>query len=333
MAVEESGERRRKTLDPKLDIVFWMLFGAEQNRALLISLLNAVLKPSEPIVSAEVLHAQPERSGVDEKSIALDLRIQLETGEQVDVEMQTQRRPAQRERALYYWARLYAGQALRGAPYENLRRCVVVLIANFVELSSPRFHSVFRVRAQPEGQLLTDHLELHVVELPKLNRALDRNDEPYLAAWARFLSAAGDEDLEALAMEDPVFKQAKDALDRLSADPEARLRAEQREMALFSYELDRAKVRSEGRAEGKAEGRAEGKAEGRAEGKAEGRAEGRIEATSALVRQLLTIKFGELPSDVLQRLAHATEAELQQWSGRLLAASRLDDIFERSPSR
>jgi hypothetical protein len=28
-------------LDPKLDIVFWMLFGAEQNRALLISLLNA----------------------------------------------------------------------------------------------------------------------------------------------------------------------------------------------------------------------------------------------------------------------------------------------------
>jgi predicted transposase/invertase (TIGR01784 family) len=131
-------------LDPKLDIVFWMLFGAEQNRALLLSLLNAVLKPPEPIVFVEVRHAQPERSAVDDKSIALDLRVQLTTGEQVDVEMQTQHRPAQRERALYYWSRLYAGQLLRGARYEELVRCVVVLIANFHELSSPRFIRFFR---------------------------------------------------------------------------------------------------------------------------------------------------------------------------------------------
>jgi predicted transposase/invertase (TIGR01784 family) len=90
-------------LDPKLDIVFWMLFGAEQNRALLISLLNAVLQPSVPIAWAEVERAEPERLGVAEKSIALDVRVRLENGEQIDVEMQTQRHPALRERALYYW--------------------------------------------------------------------------------------------------------------------------------------------------------------------------------------------------------------------------------------
>ncbi len=308
MTIGEAAERRRRTLDPKLDIVFWMLFGAEQNRALLISLLNAVLKPPEPIVAAEVLQAQPERTGLDDKSLALDLRIQLETGEQVDVEMQTQRRPAQRERALYYWARWYAGQPLRGAPYDELRRCVVVLIENFVELQNPRFHSIFRVSAVPDGELLTDQLELHVVELPKLERALDRNDEPKLTAWARFLSAAADEDLEALAMEDPVFKQAKAALERLSADPEARIRAEQRELALISHELDRAKVRRDG--------------------KAEGRAEGRIEATSEIVRRQLTVRFGELPLEVSRRLEHATETDLRKWSERLLFASSLDGVFE-----
>jgi predicted transposase/invertase (TIGR01784 family) len=95
----ERGGKARSTLDPKLDIVFWMLFGAEQNRALLLSLLDAVLVPAAPIVSAVVLHAQPERNGVEEKSIALDVRVQLENGESVDVEMQTQRRPAQRERS------------------------------------------------------------------------------------------------------------------------------------------------------------------------------------------------------------------------------------------
>src|SRR5947207_13012128 len=93
-------------LDPKLDIVFWMLFGAEQNRHLLISLLNAVLRPTVPIERADVEHAEPERLAVDDKGIALDVRVRLANGEQIDVEMQTQRHPALRGRALYYWARL-----------------------------------------------------------------------------------------------------------------------------------------------------------------------------------------------------------------------------------
>jgi predicted transposase/invertase (TIGR01784 family) len=167
------------------------------------------------------------------------------------------------------------------------------------------------VRDIPDGQLLTDHLELHVVELPKLQRALDRNDEPNLAAWAKFLSASDDEDLEALAKENPVFKQAKDALESLSADPEARIRAEMREMALASYELDRAKVRREGKAEGKAKGR--------------------VEATAELVQRMLTKKFGELSPEVQQRLAQASEAELFDWSERLLFATTLNDVFLAAP--
>ena len=44
---------KRRTLDPKLDIVFWMLFGAERNRELLISLLNVALERPSQIVSAK----------------------------------------------------------------------------------------------------------------------------------------------------------------------------------------------------------------------------------------------------------------------------------------
>jgi len=73
-------------------------------------------------------------------------------------------------------------------------------------------------------------------------------------------------------MKDPVLQQAKDALDRLSADPQARVLAEQRELALISYRLDMNMMREEGRTEGEARGRAEGEARGRAEGEARGRA-------------------------------------------------------------
>lgn len=69
-------------------------------------------------------------------------------------------------------------------------------------------------------------------------------------------------------MKDPVLQQAKDALDRLSADPQARMLAEQREMALISYHLDLSKMRKQGFTEGEAQGRAEGEARGRAEGRA-----------------------------------------------------------------
>lgn len=292
-------------LDPKLDIVFWMLFGAEQNRELLVSLLNAVLRPPAPIESAEVQHAEPERLGVDDKSIALDVRVRLANGEQIDVEMQSQRRPALRERALYYWARLYAGQLQRGSAYTDLRRCAVIWITNFHELPEPRFHSIFSLREAHSSAVLTAHFELHLLELPKLSGALDRNDEPTLAAWGRFLTATADDDLETLAMENPVLKQAKDALDRLSADPDARVRAEMREMALISYELDLSKARREGIEQGRVQGQAQ------------------------LLLRLLSAKFGDLPADVGARLATATDGELASWADRVLSVTTLEKVFEQ----
>jgi len=44
--------------------------------------------------------------------------------------------------------------------------------------------------------LLTDHLELHVLELPKLRGALVGMDEPALAAWRRFLASETDDELD-----------------------------------------------------------------------------------------------------------------------------------------
>jgi predicted transposase/invertase (TIGR01784 family) len=235
---------------------------------------------------------------VDDKSIALDVRVRLANGEQVDVEMQTQRHPALRERALYYWARLYVGQQQHGSPYTDLRRCAVIWITNFNELAGQRFHSVFGLREVRDAAPLTDHLEVHLLELPKLREALDRNDEPTLVAWARFLTATVDEDLETLAMENPVLKQAKDALDRLSADPAARERAEQREMALFSHELGLSRARREGKAE--------------------------------QLQEMLTVKFGPLPAGLAERIANASHEELANWANGILSASTLESVFHPS---
>jgi predicted transposase/invertase (TIGR01784 family) len=300
----------RETLDPKLDVVFKMLFGRPENRHLLVSLLDAVLSPRSPIRSLEV-ESELAKGAVDDKGIALDIRIELEDGQQVDVEMQTQPRLARRERALYYWARMYAGQLGRGEGYTALCRCVVVLILAFNELSSDRFHSIFRVREVHDHEELSDQLELHLVELPKLTAA-SKNDEPGLVGWGRFLSAKTDDDLEQLAMTDPVLRQAKAALERLSTDPEARVLAEQRDMALKSYELDLGKAHAQGRAEGRTEGRAEGRTEGRAEG------------TATAVLTLLEARGKNLAPEQRARIAGCRDLSLlDRWLRKAVA---LDDV-------
>ena len=293
----------RKTLDPKLDIVFSMLFGKERNRALLVSLLTAVLRPSAPIDVVEVLRAEPERSIATEKVIALDLRVRLATGEQIDIEMQTQRRPALPARFLYYWARIYAEQLARGDDYAMLRRAVVVVFTNFSLLAGRRFHSIVRLHESHDAELVTDQLAIHVLELPKLNLLSPEEDEPILALWGRFLTASTDEQLESLAMEHPVIKQAKIALDDLSADPIARRQAEQREVALLLHRVDLGTAREEGRVEGRVEGK-----------------------VSTLSR-LLASRFGPVPATVSERLGSASELELDRWLERLLSASRIEDVF------
>jgi len=317
----------RRTLDPKLDIVFWMLFGEVRNRALLISLINAVLRPLVPIEAVEILSSEPERSTVGDKTIALDVRVRLTNGEQVDIEMQSQRRRALPERILYYWARLYAGQLSRGEGYEALRRCAVVLFANFSMLAGQRFHSSFGARERDDAQLLTDQLELHVLELPKLAEGLARNEEPLLGLWGKFLAATSDAELETLAMTDPVLKEAKEALEGLSADPLARIRAEQRETALRAYQFEMGAAWHEGKAEGRAEGKAEGRAEGKAEGRAEGKAEGRAEGKAETLRKLVSLKFGALPDSALQLIATASEAELDSWIERVLTADSVATLL------
>jgi len=290
-------------LNPKLDIVFKLLFGEERNKPLLLSLLNAVLRPPAAIETITILPSEPGKDGVDDKGIALDLRVGLVSGEQIDIEMQSQPRPAGRERALYYWARLYGGQLTRGEHYSALHRCAVVLITDFNELDGQRFHSVFRVQEAHDHSALTNQLEIHLVELPKLPQALLTNDEPDLVLWGKFLTADTDDELERLAMNSPVIKQATEALDRLSADPQARALAEQRELALISYQLDLGKVHAQGEAKGRAEGKAE------------------------TLRKQLTLKFGQLPENVSLRLPTANEPDLDRWLERVLTANSLDAVF------
>ncbi|MGG0937281.1 Rpn family recombination-promoting nuclease/putative transposase [Brevibacillus centrosporus] len=242
-----------KRMNPIVDFVFKRIFGTEENKDLLLSFLNATLKPEEGKQLKEITLVDPHINAdqVGDKASILDVRGKTKTGEQINIEVQLHNKYDMEKRSLYYWAKMYEGQLAEGEPYRNLRKTVTISIVDFSYLPSKSYHSVFRLREDKEKFVLTDNLEIHFLELPKLG-AEHQETSDLLVKWLLFLKAESETKLEELAMSEPTIRKAVNVLEFLSQDAEARRLYEMREKALKD-ELNMVEgAKEEGRTEGKA---------------------------------------------------------------------------------
>jgi predicted transposase/invertase (TIGR01784 family) len=245
------------TLDPSLDVVFKLLFTSRpESNELLIALLTAVLRPQKPFKNVVVRNPEIPREAIENHGTVLDIFAELEDGTRLDIEMQCDRRPSFRKRALYYWARMFGGDLARGSEYDGIRPAISVLFLGYRELRGDRVHSIFRLLEVHDHERFAEEMELHVIELGKLDRATseERRDEAGLLAWTKFFAAKSDEEMKEASMKDAAVEKAHRVLEQVSADPVARRLAEQRLLAEVTWKMDLDAVREEGRAEGEARG-------------------------------------------------------------------------------
>jgi predicted transposase/invertase (TIGR01784 family) len=244
----------RVTLDPTLDVIFKLLFAHERNRDILISFLTAVLKPLSPVASVEILN--PEVPSLDQLSrrVILDIHVRFEDGSHVVVEMQAHRKGTEAQRVLCYWGRVYSDQLPAGGDYKQLRPVLCIVVLGFSVFDQPRFHKTFRVLEVHDHEEFSKNLEIHTLELPKLEHPTPDTDDEAVLDWGRFFAAQSDEELEILAMNNPDLARATEALHTLSADPKARELARARELAEWEYQAGLELAKAEGEARGKAEG-------------------------------------------------------------------------------
>jgi predicted transposase/invertase (TIGR01784 family) len=239
---------------PSNDFVFKRIFGVEENKDILLSFLNAVLKPPEGKELTEITlvdpHIHPNKVG-DKKSI-LDVKAQTAEGERINIEIQVEDKYNMNKRTLYYWAKMYEEQLESGQDYELLNKAITINILNYVHLPTDNYHSVFHLREDVEGYVLCDDMEFHFLELPKLRKAtVDLNDR--LVNWLLFVGAKSERMVEELAIKEPAIQKAKTVLDFLNQDEEARRLYELREQALKDEQHMLARAEKRGREEGKAE--------------------------------------------------------------------------------
>jgi predicted transposase/invertase (TIGR01784 family) len=288
-------------LDPKNDLVFKLLLTYEP--ALLRDMLEAIL--GRPVRDATVLNPGIPGELPRDKQIALDIRARLGDGSRADVEMQVRLVPALAARLVYYATRDYAAQLGRGDDYELLTPTVVV--AWLVDPLLPdleRLHAIFELRERHTHHLLTDQLQIHLLQLSALSSSGSAVGyaDPRVERWARFFMMAQDDaELDRLAAEDPIMALARKTLDQLSQDPETRRLAREREDSLALYRMHLAASHAEGKVEGEAK---------------------------VLLKQL-GYRFGPLSNAIRARVEAATVAQLDAWVERVLTAATLDEVFAR----
>ena len=79
--------------------------------------------------------------------------------------------------------------------------------------------------------------------------------------------------------------------------------------------------------EWKEEGLRLGREEGLQQGLEQGMQQGMQQGTRHVLQRLLSKKFGPLPAEIEEKLQHAGEEQLLEWSDRILTAETLGDIF------
>ena len=210
----------RGLLDPKIDFVFKNIFGSPKNPKILISFLNAALKPTKKIVSVEIKKTDLEKQYIEDKYSRLDVKATTSNNEIINIEIQLKNESNMIKRSLYYLSKMYEEQLDEGEDYSKLARTVCINILNFKYLKTEKFHTAYRLKEIESNEELTDIIEMHFIEIPKLENGSDEKD--MLVAWTEFLKNPESEKVRGLEMSIEEIRQAKDELIRMSNDSSQR---------------------------------------------------------------------------------------------------------------
>lgn len=244
----------KKILSAKYDIIFKKMFSDVNNIDLLKHFLaNMLSLPIETITEIEVRNPEIIPEQVDGKIGQMDIRLRLNDSE-VNVEMQLHSDTTFKERVLYYWSKLYSGDLKESDTYSKLKKSISISIVNFNLFDCQDFHSVFKIKEDTRGELLTDKCEIHFFELKKTSNELNCNNLTEL--WLQLIRADTEEVLNMLNnTQVPEIKKAVNVIRTMSEDEKVREMVRLREKSMRDEASRLEAARNDGKAEGIAEGK------------------------------------------------------------------------------
>lgn len=242
-------------MKPSMDFVFKRLFGAEESKDSLISLLNAIIESDSLIKDVELKNTDLEKEHLGDKFCRLDIKAKTDKGELINIEIQVRDKYNMVQRTLYYWSKIYSDQLGSAENYKDLARTVCINILNFKLLDNDRYHNAYRLKEITTNEELTDIEEIHFIELPKSkginSEEVDNIDS--LVKWIEFIKEPESEAIRILELTDESIRKAKNQLYKLSLDKKTIEQYRIREKAIYDEISALENSREKGKQEGKLE--------------------------------------------------------------------------------
>ena len=117
------------------------------------------LEVADPFVEGEV---KEEKEGI------LDVKMVLNGGKKINIEMQNTYQEDWAERSLFYNCRMFTEGLKKGESYYELPPCIHVGILDFNYLKSPGFYHRILLQDDKTGELYSSKFQFHVIELSKI---------------------------------------------------------------------------------------------------------------------------------------------------------------------
>lgn len=212
-------------IQPTVALAFRLVLGSPAHSAVTVHFLNAVLEGIFRIRQATILNPSLEQETTDDQLTSLKIRAQEESGQVVNIELQTSSSAEQSlyKKLLYRLSQLYCNQIREGLSFWQFCPAVSIsVLSKSLFPNNPCLHSDFRFRDK-RGLVLSNYLQLHLIELPKATANVHNiADRSPVERWAFFFSHAHQIDADELrrVLPDPEFHEAMGVLEMIRNTPE-----------------------------------------------------------------------------------------------------------------
>ena len=236
------------------------LFSYEGNENIALNFINAVFKDLdfETFNKIEILNPFNIAENYNEKESIVDIKAITESGITVLIEIQSRGNEDFIKRALYYWAYNYSSSLNRGSFYDELKPTVSINITNFILTDEDKVHNCYVLKELNNNKILTDHCQLHFIELPKfnfknINKKIENLDNIHkeFISWVKFFKG---EDMSNLIKENTIFEEVEKKCRTFVNNTPVMDKYKKREIDAYffdrSIELDLKKAKEEGITEG-----------------------------------------------------------------------------------
>jgi predicted transposase/invertase (TIGR01784 family) len=292
--------------NPKIDLVFRKLFGSEENKDLLISLINSVVEPRFRITDVTIKNPFNLVTYRQSKESILDIKAVDQNGIWYDIEMQLTPHILYGKRAIYYLSKVYTEQLGTGSDYSSLNMTIGIHLLDFRYFPDDRVvrQFVFKDTETNDAPDELNCIQLYFVEMGKFNKdwpelrtALDR--------WIAFLNKAevlGRNILPDELSADPAIVKAAKELERIGLNAEER---EIYESEVKARMVDQIQLRT---------------------AEEEGLRQGMQRGMQHVLLHLMSRRIGEVPKNIASRLNGLNQTQLDDLSDALFDFTSYADV-------